>query len=101
MGTEEEADIVERVSKMLWITLGPIVFTLGCVGNVIILLVLRKGHITATVTNVYVTLIATFDLITLLFGMVNEWLKVLYHVTSFNTLLSMLSSHTGRDLEPK
>ncbi len=71
-------DSPETVALLLWMTVGPVVFFAGVFGNVIILIVLRRG---ATLghhgnTTLYVTLIAVADLVVLLTGMVNEWLKV-------------------------
>ncbi len=63
-------------SQLLWMTLGPVIFFAGCFGNITILLVLRKRTMGTTITNVYVKLIAVADLIVLIIGMVNEWLKV-------------------------
>ena len=70
-------DSTERISKLLWMTIGPLVFFAGIIGNIIILIVLRRGKLSGhRTTNLYVTLIAAADLIVLLSGMVNEWLKV-------------------------
>ena len=73
------SDSTERISQLLWMTAGPLVFFAGVIGNIIILIVLRRGkHSRHSITNLYVTLIAAADLIVLLIGMVNEWLKVIH-----------------------
>ena len=71
------SDSTERISQLLWMTAGPLVFFGGVIGNIIILIVLRRGKLSRlSITNLYVTLIAAADLLVLLIGMVNEWLKV-------------------------
>ena len=73
----DDSDSTERISKLLWMTFGPLVFLAGVIGNIIILIVPRRSKLSRhRITNLYVTLIAIADLIALLIGMVNEWLKV-------------------------
>ena len=73
---DEQENFTEDISQILWITLAPVIFVSGCLGNVLILIVLRKGTVSTTTTNFYVTLIAAADLIVMLTGLPNEWLKV-------------------------
>ena len=73
---DEKENFMVEISQILWITLAPVIFVSGCLGNVLILIVLRRGTVSTTTTNFYVTLIAAADLIVLLIGLPNEWLKV-------------------------
>ena len=65
-------------TNYIWITVAPLIFITGCLGNLLIILVIRRGAMRTSSTCVYVTFIAVFDLITLVSGMTNEWLKVSY-----------------------
>ena len=65
-------------TNYIWITVAPVIFITGCLGNLLIILVIRRGAMRTSSTCVYVTFIAVFDLITLVSGMTNEWLKVSY-----------------------
>ena len=73
---DQEENHIEDISQILWITLAPIIFVSGCVGNALILIVLRRETVSTTTANFYVTLIAAADLIVVLIGLPNEWLKV-------------------------
>ena len=73
---DKEENYTEDISQILWITLAPVIFVSGCLGNVLILIVLRRETVSTTTANFYVTLIAAADLIVLLIGLPNEWLKV-------------------------
>ena len=65
-------------TNYIWIIIAPVIFITGCLGNLLIILVIRRGAMRTSSTCVYVTFIAVFDLITLVSGMTNEWLKVSY-----------------------
>lgn len=63
-------------TNYIWNIFAPVIFIPGCLGNILIVLVIRRGAMRTSSTCVYVTFIAIFDLITLVSGMSNEWLKV-------------------------
>ncbi len=79
----KEDDSTEYVSHFLWITLAPAIFISGCVGNSLILVVLRRGTVSTTTANFYVSLIAAADLVVIATGLLNEWLKVSFMQNSF------------------
>ena len=63
-------------TNYIWNIFAPVIFIPGCLANILIVLVIRRGTMRTSSTCVYVTFIAIFDLITLVSGMSNEWLKV-------------------------
>ncbi len=78
--TRGDCDFV-RVQTMsdthyIWAVFAPVVWLSGCVGNLVIIAVIRRGGMRFSTTSAYVTSIAVFDLLTLVSGLVNEWLKV-------------------------
>ena len=60
---------------LLWSYVGPIIFAVGIVGNVLILVTMAQQRMRGTSTCVYLRCMAAADLAVLLTGMIPEWLE--------------------------
>ena len=69
--TEDRSD----VAKLLWIYMAPIIFTVGVLGNVLVLLVMRRRRMSGSTTSVYLRFLAIFDIAVLVVGMIPEWFE--------------------------
>ena len=70
-GEVKHADI----SRLLWIYIAPVIFFVGIVGNMLVLLVMRRRRMRGTSTSVYLRFLAIFDIFVLIIGMIPEWLE--------------------------
>lgn len=83
----------KAVGARLWFYVGPLIFTVGIVGNVLILLTTAQRRMHGTSTCVYLSCMAAADLVVLLTGMIPEWLEesdiFVVKVTHVSTLLQL------------
>ena len=63
------------VGALLWSYVGPVIFIVGVVGNVLILVTMAQRRMRGTSTCVYLRCMAVADLAVLLTGMIPEWLE--------------------------
>jgi len=69
------------MGAMLWSYVGPGIFTVGIVGNLLILIAVSQRKMRGTSTCVYLQCMAVADLAVLLTGMIPEWLEARNIVT--------------------
>jgi hypothetical protein len=62
------------LSETLWMYVGPAIFFIGIVGNALVLIASSLRPMTGTSTSVYLRFMAAADLLTLVFGIVPDWL---------------------------
>jgi hypothetical protein len=63
------------LAKTLWKYVGPPIFVIGIVGNVLILVVMSRRHMRGTTTSVFLRWMAAADLCVLVTGMIPEMLE--------------------------
>lgn len=59
--------------EYLWIYVSPIILLLGLCGNILVLLVINRKNLRGTTTCVYLTVLAIFDTLALISGIIPEW----------------------------
>lgn len=62
-------------AQVVWICIGPVIFTVGIIGNVLILAVMSKRFLSGTTTSVFLRTMATADIFALITGMIPEILE--------------------------
>ena len=65
----------KSLAEILWIFVGPVIFTVGMIGNTLILLIMSRRCMKGTTTSIYLRLMAAADLVALISGMIPEWLE--------------------------
>ena len=63
------------MAALLWSYVGPGIFVVGIVGNILILVTMAQRRMRGTSTCVYLQCMAAADLAVLLTGMIPEWLE--------------------------
>ena len=69
------------IAATLWSYVGPGIFAIGIVGNILILVAMAQRRMHGTSTCVYLRCMAVADLAVLLTGMIPEWLEARNIVT--------------------
>ena len=69
------------LAQTLWIFVAPFIFIMGIVGNILVLLVMRRRRLRSTSTSIYLRLMAIADICVLITGMIPEWLEACEIVT--------------------
>jgi len=69
------------MGALLWSYVGPIIFTVGMIGNILILVTMAQRRMHGTSTCVYLRCMAAADIAVLVAGMVPEWLEARNIVT--------------------
>ncbi|ESO07816.1 hypothetical protein HELRODRAFT_191051 [Helobdella robusta] len=95
-------DSPSKVARNFWIIFGPCLFTIGIIGNILILLVMRQPIMRGTSTCLYLCWMALADVFALISGMVPEWLEysgiLVFKEISPNTCkLEKLTFYTSGD----
>ncbi len=72
---DKQQDIGDLVFEYGWKYVAPIIFILGIVGNTLTILVMRRKRLRGSTACVYLPLIAFFDSLALIFGMIPEWIE--------------------------
>jgi len=79
--TPQSPGFGKAMGAMLWSYVGPSIFAVGVVGNVLILVAMAQRRMRGTSTCVYLQCMAVADLAVLLTGMIPEWLDARKIVT--------------------
>ena len=79
------------IAATLWSYVGPGIFAIGIVGNILILVAMAQRRMRGTSTCVYLRRMAVADLAVLLTGMIPEWLEA-------RNIVTVKVSNAGPDL---
>ena len=88
------------MGALLWSYVGPCIFNVGIVGNILILVTMAQRRMRGTSTCVYLQCMAAADLAVLLTGMIPEWLEarsiviVKVNTTTTTTTVIMITNLT-------
>ena len=87
----------KAIGAMLWSYVGPGIFAVGIVGNILILVTMAQRRMRGTSTFVYLQCMAAADLAVLLTGMIPEWLEArnIVIIKVNMQLLLLCSCYTG------
>lgn len=70
-------DQSKQIAYTIWIYMGPVIFFVGLTGNVLILVVMSCKRMRGTSTSDYLIIMAVADLLTIITGMIPEWLEAM------------------------
>lgn len=70
-------DQSKQIAYAIWIYMGPVIFFVGLTGNVLILVVMSCKRMRGTSTSDYLIIMAVADLLTIITGMIPEWLEAM------------------------
>lgn len=75
-GPETKTEVAAHdVTTLLWAVCGPILLTVGLIGNILILATMTRPRLRGTSTCVYLCSMAVLDLMVLIAGLTPNWLE--------------------------